>query len=98
MTSTSFADLHDAFQHIKDSGNKFPTVRCVYVWFATAHALPQPDKEQFGIALRKLREDAIGTLAEMGKALGFCMCCGQPLSNQESVDRGIGPDCWAKLQ
>jgi hypothetical protein len=27
-------------------------------------------------------------------ALMFCANCGRPLTDPESIDRGIGPDCW----
>ncbi len=27
-----------------------------------------------------------------------CMLCKRPLSDPESVDRGLGPVCWAKVQ
>lgn len=27
---------------------------------------------------------------------GKCGCCGRPLTVPESIDRGIGPDCWEK--
>lgn len=28
---------------------------------------------------------------------GKCGCCGRKLTVPESLDRGIGPECWAKL-
>lgn len=28
---------------------------------------------------------------------GNCGCCGRPLTVPLSVERGIGPDCWARL-
>lgn len=31
-----------------------------------------------------------------GKRVGACSCCGKELTNQESIDRGIGPICAGK--
>lgn len=31
------------------------------------------------------------------KHLGKCGRCGRPLTDSESIDRGIGPDCWEKM-
>jgi hypothetical protein len=28
---------------------------------------------------------------------GNCAHCGRPLADPESVNRGVGPDCWARL-
>jgi len=28
---------------------------------------------------------------------GKCGCCGRPLTVPESIERGIGPECWAKM-
>ena len=30
-------------------------------------------------------------------ALMFCANCGRPLADPLSIDRGIGPDCWPKI-
>jgi hypothetical protein len=30
-------------------------------------------------------------------ALMFCANCGRPLTDPESIDRGIGPDCWQTI-
>jgi len=27
-----------------------------------------------------------------------CLCCGKALDDPESVSRGYGPDCWAKMR
>jgi hypothetical protein len=31
-----------------------------------------------------------------GVAAGICCCCGRPLTNVESIDRGIGPECGGR--
>lgn len=38
-------------------------------------------------------------LPEMAElhAAQLCGCCGRQLTDPESIDRGIGPDCWGKL-
>lgn len=28
----------------------------------------------------------------------YCAICNRPLSDKESIKRGIGPDCWADMQ
>jgi Family of unknown function (DUF6011) len=30
-------------------------------------------------------------------ALMFCANCGRPLQDPLSIDRGIGPDCWPRI-
>lgn len=30
-------------------------------------------------------------------ALMFCANCGRPLEDPQSVNRGIGPDCWGRI-
>jgi hypothetical protein len=30
-------------------------------------------------------------------ALMYCANCGRPLTDPESVERGIGPDCWPRI-
>jgi hypothetical protein len=30
-------------------------------------------------------------------ALMFCASCGRPLEDPVSIDRGIGPDCWTRI-
>lgn len=30
-------------------------------------------------------------------ALMYCANCGRPLVDPESIDRGIGPDCWERI-
>ena len=29
---------------------------------------------------------------------GKCGCCGRPLTDPVSIERGIGPDCWSRYQ
>jgi hypothetical protein len=29
---------------------------------------------------------------------GRCKLCGRPLSDPDSLERGVGPDCWAARQ
>ena len=53
-------------------------------------------KIAFWALLKDLRHDAEATLAENGKKLGRCCLCHRPLSDQESVELGIGPVCRKK--
>lgn len=41
--------------------------------------------------------DPQGAAIAYGRMTGQCSCCGRPLSNKESVDRGIGPVCAEKF-
>ncbi len=42
--------------------------------------------------------DAMSTadIAAFGHRTAHCLCCGNDLSNPESLERGIGPQCYAK--
>lgn len=64
---------------------------------AVARDLAPDTKAEVWSILKDLRDDAIGTLEAHGKKLGRCSCCGRALSNDESVEVGIGPECRAKL-
>jgi hypothetical protein len=64
---------------------------------ALARAMDRQTKADIWPVIDALRNDALGALAANGKRLGICACCGRPLSNDESVARGIGPECWAKI-
>ena len=51
--------------------------------------------------VRKLSEGGATPLtedeaAEFGKLYGVCMLCGRTLTNEESIERGIGPICAGK--
>lgn len=48
-------------------------------------------------ALRRLADDPESALATYGKRTGNCGICGRFLTNEESVDRGIGPICADKV-
>ena len=47
--------------------------------------------------LRTIVADPIAALAAYGKLIGKCGRCGRKLEDKESVERGIGPWCYAKL-
>jgi hypothetical protein len=47
-------------------------------------------------ALATIEDDPIATLKASGRETGICGCCGLPLVDPVSVERGIGPICWAK--
>jgi hypothetical protein len=42
-------------------------------------------------------DDPIDYGEEYAKSSGFCWNCGKPLSRDQSITRGMGPICWAKL-
>lgn len=59
--------------------------------------LSPESKRAFWETSKRLARDPLAVLAEQGKRLGWCACCGLPLSNPESVARGIGPECWKRI-
>lgn len=59
-----------------------------------ARDMPRETKLALWTLLKRFQDgDAEAVFAEFGKRFGFCSCCGRPLSNEESVSRGIGPVC-----
>jgi hypothetical protein len=47
--------------------------------------------------LKVILADPLGALAAYGQLTGTCGACGRLLEDEESVDRGIGPVCYAKI-
>ncbi len=45
---------------------------------------------------RRLLADALPTDADVLHE-GKCGCCGRALTVPESIERGIGPECWSKM-
>lgn len=48
-------------------------------------------------AVMAVAADPLGAAVAHGKQTGACACCGRPLSDPESVQRGIGPVCARKF-
>jgi hypothetical protein len=48
-------------------------------------------------ALRKAQADPEAAAVAYGRETGSCCCCGRGLTNQVSIDLGIGPICLEKL-
>ena len=48
-------------------------------------------------ALRTAQSDPEAAAVAYGRETGSCCCCGRELTNQVSVDLGIGPICLEKL-
>ena len=73
--------------------------RATGAWSPTPKAskLDSDTKAKVWRVLNSLRTNARDTFAINGKNVGTCACCGKALSNDESVQRGIGPECWSKL-
>lgn len=44
-------------------------------------------------ALLKIAADPLGAAVEYGRETGRCACCGRELTNDESIELGIGPIC-----
>lgn len=49
------------------------------------------------MVIRKLTEEEARELSEQIAAT-TCKICGRRLTNPESVKRGVGPVCWAKMK
>lgn len=62
-----------------------------------ARVLDVETKRKVWNVMKLLRDDPATLFARNGKLLGTCACCGRPLSNDESVQIGIGPECRSKL-
>ena len=61
---------------------------------AAASGLGIEAKRALWAILKRMRDgEAESVFAEHGKAVGCCCMCGRDLSNQESVELGIGPIC-----
>lgn len=73
----------------RSTGSWAPTLK--------AQRLDPETKAKVWAVLKLLRDDPRTLFARNGKLLGTCACCGRPLSNDESVQIGIGPECRAKL-
>lgn len=56
--------------------------------------------EYLGLATKNLPEDAtrlsVEEVGALGKTFNHCLICGHRLDVPKSVDRGIGPKCFAK--
>jgi hypothetical protein len=39
----------------------------------------------------------VAAQALFGQSMGYCGKCGRELTNDQSRERGIGPDCWARM-
>lgn len=48
------------------------------------------------VRVQEIARDPFGALVEYGHRTGNCGICSRPLSDPESVERGIGPVCAAK--
>lgn len=48
-------------------------------------------------AILGVAQDPKGAAIVYGRVTGQCACCGRPLENKESVERGIGPVCAEKF-
>lgn len=54
-------------------------------------------KGQVVSVLERIAADPIAAMAAYGHLTGTCGRCGRPLEDEESVARGIGPTCAAKI-
>ena len=53
-----------------------------------------PEQRQ---AVMDVAADPLSAAVAHGRQTGACACCGRPLSDPESVARGIGPICAEKF-
>ena len=57
------------------------------------NGMGEADKAALRALCKGLAEDPKTYLAAAGQRLGYCCLCSRPLSNDESVERGMGPVC-----
>lgn len=61
-----------------------------------SHASTSTALRALNWALRHLAANHMPEQLEIAHE-GRCACCGRPLTDPVSIERGIGPDCFAKL-
>ena len=59
--------------------------------------LPEKHKRIIWDVMRSLEEDFYKEVTKWGRDTGICGVCGAPLTDPESVARGIGPVCATKI-
>lgn len=65
---------------------------------AARELAPEQKKAMWAILTRMRSGEALEVFAEHGREFGTCCMCGRELSNAESVEYGIGPECRKKLE
>lgn len=91
--------------HFDWAGEKSRNPGCIYVVLSAAELylgkitpagelLPSREARQEHIdTVMQIAADPLTAAVEHGRLTGACACCGRPLSDAESVARGIGPVC-----
>jgi hypothetical protein len=79
-------------------------VREVVLWADDTRRQQRADAIKRGVETRrKRRENKIIEIAKTllaGNGIGnqdWCACCKKILNDPESIDRGIGPECWQQV-
>lgn len=97
-------DIEDGFYALPD-GRIAKVIHAVYGSGRQYAKKFNPETGKFDMAPRLLRDvKAAGKridtdqalAAELGKLYGVCMCCGLTLTDDTSIERGIGPVCLSK--
>lgn len=55
------------------------------------------NREKRELVIKHFEQDKETAFANYGKHTGHCGMCGKSLTDQESIDRGIGPVCASRL-
>jgi len=58
--------------------------------------MPVKVDENITRILQDVALDPMGTALRHGKLTGSCSCCGRPLTDPTSIEKGIGPICEAR--
>ncbi|EIC63581.1 DUF6011 domain-containing protein [Mycobacteroides abscessus] len=97
-------DIEDGFYELAD-GRIIKVIHAVHGSGHQYGKVLDTEARKFDIAAGILREvratgkridDDQDRCAELGKLYGICMCCGLELTDEASIEAGIGPICKAK--
>jgi hypothetical protein len=84
----AWVTVNDELRGKIDDQGVFVTYNCRYQ--------DQQWVEEFSTFIEQISADVNGALTAYGKLTSQCGCCGLPLTNKESIERGIGPICLDK--
>lgn len=97
-------EIEDGFYELAD-GRIVKVIHAVHGSGRQYGKVLDTETRRFDIAVGILREvratgkridDDQDRCAELGKLYGICMCCGLELTDEASIEAGIGPICKAK--
>jgi len=91
ITLASVVSKNPHFIYIKHNKNYIGKVSPNHVFYTTT------DNEKHVAPLQELSKNPEEMLTTYGRETGECGICGRELTLKESIDRGIGPICFANF-